>query len=85
MARAMNILLWARRFAIVFAVAFVVISGAQLLRGRAAGFAVLHGLVWSAISTAVFIAAQAYRERKQQRCAVCDAIDGSKPGNGRTS
>ena len=81
----LNILLWLRRFAIVFAVAFVVISGAQLLRGRAAGFALLHGLVWSAISTAVFIAAQAHRERKRQRCAVCDAIDGKQQQDSRSA
>lgn len=65
-----------RRFATVFGVAFVVIAGAQLLRGRTSEVAVLHSLAWSAISATIFVAAQASRERKQERCALCDAIDG---------
>jgi hypothetical protein len=81
----MNILLWVRRFAIVFVVAFVVITGSQLLRGRAVEFALFHGSLWSAISTAVFLAAQAHRERKRQRCAVCDAIDGTTRDGNRTT
>lgn len=81
----MNKLLWARRFAIIFALAFVVIAGSQLLRGRAVEFAVLHGLLWSAMSAAIFVAAQAYRERKQQRCAICDVIDGQSSDGSRAA
>jgi hypothetical protein len=70
-----NALLWLRRFAIVFGIAFVVITGTQLLRGRSAGLAFLHGLMWSAISAAIFVAAQLLRERRKERCAICDALD----------
>jgi uncharacterized membrane protein len=73
----MNKQLWARRFAIIFALAFVVIALAQILRGRTVEYALLHALGWSTISATIFVAAQAHRERKQERCAVCDAIDGS--------
>ena len=79
----MNTLLWPRRFAIIFSIAFVVIAGAQLLRGRTAEDAVLHSLMWSTISAAIFVAAQAYRERRRERCAICDAIDGSSSGSNR--
>lgn len=73
----MNTLLWSRRFATVFGIAFVVIAGAQLLRGRTGDDAVLHSLVWSTISATIFVAAQASGERRRERCAICDALDGS--------
>lgn len=79
----MKSLLWPRRFAIIFGVAFVLIAGAQLLRGRTAEAAVLHSLIWSAVSATIFVAAQAHRERRKERCAVCDAIDGSSPEGNR--
>ena len=68
---------WIRRFIIIFGVAFVVIAGAQLLRGRTVQVAALHGFIWSAISATIFVVAQIRRERKLQRCAVCDVIDAS--------
>ena len=81
----MNKLLWLRRFSIVFASAFLVIALAQLLRGRTPQFAALHGLVWAAISATIFVAAQAHREHRRQRCGVCDVIDGSSSESGRAS
>lgn len=68
-------LLWVRRYLIAFAAAFIAIAGAQLLRGRTAEFATLHGLIWSAISSAIFVGTQAYRARKQKPCVVCDATE----------
>lgn len=73
----MNTPLWPRRFGIIFGIAFVVIAGAQLLRGRSREDAVIHSLVWSTVSATIFVAAQAHRERRKQRCVVCEAIDGS--------
>jgi hypothetical protein len=72
-----------RRFLIIFAVAFIVIAGAHLLRGRPLEYAALHGLIWSVISALVFVAAQIHKDRKLQRCAVCEAIDGPPPATGR--
>lgn len=79
----MKTFLWPRRFVIVFGIAFVVIGGAQLVRGHTAGYALLHGLAWSAISATIFVAAQARRERRRERCGLCDAIDGSGSGSSR--
>ena len=81
----MKTLLWSRRFAIIFGIAFVTIAGAQLLRGRSVEHAVFHSLMWSAVSAAIFVAAQAYRERGKERCAICDAIDGSSPDSNRAA
>jgi membrane protein implicated in regulation of membrane protease activity len=80
----MKTFVWPRRFAVVFGVAFVVIGGAQLLRGRTAEYAALHALVWSAISATIFVAAQARRERRRERCGICDAIDGSGSESSRS-
>lgn len=79
----MNTPLWPRRFAIIFGIAFVVIAGAQLLRGRSPEDAVIHSLVWSTVSATIFVAAQAYRERRNERCAVCEAVDGSSSDSKR--
>ena len=46
--------------------AFVVIAGAQLLKGNTLEYALSEGLLWSAISAAIFTAARAYRLRKGQ-------------------
>jgi hypothetical protein len=81
----MNKHVWVRRFAVIFSLAFLAIAAAQLLRGRTAEYAVLHALGWAAISAIIFVAAQARRERRQQRCAICDAVDGSNSGSGRAT
>jgi hypothetical protein len=71
-----------RRFVIVFGLAFLMIAGAQVLRGRTHLAAVLHGLIWAAISACIFVVSQIHRERRKQRCAVCDVIDGSTSEGG---
>jgi len=60
-----------RGFLVVLAGAFVVIAGAQLLKGNTLEYALSEGLLWSAISAAIFTAARAYRLRKGQYCAAC--------------
>lgn len=67
----MNAGFWLRRFLAALAAAFVIITGAQLLRGRPTGNAVVHGLVWSLISAAIFVGVNYYRWRRGQRCVVC--------------
>ena len=56
---------------VALAAAFVIITGAQLLRGRPTEEAVTHGLVWSLISAAIFVAVNYFRWRRGQRCVVC--------------
>ena len=62
---------WVRRFFTVLALAFVLIAGAHLLRGRSAKYAVSEGIVWSLITASIFISTRLYRSRKGQHCAMC--------------
>ena len=62
---------WIRRFAVVLAGAFVIIAGAQLLRGHTLEDSVQHGLLWSVITAAVFTGVRIYKSRRGQYCAVC--------------
>ncbi len=67
----MNTGFWIRRFLAALVAAFVIITGAQLLRGRPAGEAVTHGLVWSVITAAIYVGVNYSRWRRGQRCVVC--------------
>ena len=60
-----------RGFLVVLAGAFIVIAGAQLLKGHPVEYAASEGLLWSVITAVVFTVARAYRLRKGQYCAVC--------------
>lgn len=75
----MNTGFWIRRFLAALVAAFVIITGAHLLRGRAMEDAIVQGLVWSVISAAIFVAANYYRWRRGQRCAVCGDPPASSP------
>ena len=54
----------------MFAIAFVVIAGAQALKGHTIAYAVTQGLIWGALSSMVYVLAAIYRWRKAIRCAV---------------
>ena len=60
-----------RRFLQALVVAFVVIAGAQKLKGNLTGDALVDGAVWSVIAAAVYTGALVYRLRKARQCAVC--------------
>jgi hypothetical protein len=62
---------WIRRFVVVFIGAFVAIGVGQLLRGRTATDAAMHGLVWAAVSAIVFTTARVYQSRRGLHCAIC--------------
>jgi hypothetical protein len=62
---------WVRRFLSVFAGAFLVIGLAQVLRGHSPGHALLQGVLWGAISSALFTGTRMYRSRQGQRCTLC--------------
>ena len=62
---------WARLYATMFAIAFVVIAAAQALKGHATAYALTQGLVWGALSSLVYVLAAVYRWRKAIRCAAC--------------
>jgi len=67
----MGIAFWIRRFAVVFAGAFVVIAAAQLLKGRTAMHAATEGLVWAAVAASIFVAARLIQSRRGRHCALC--------------
>jgi hypothetical protein len=62
---------WIRRFLLVFAGALVIITGAQLAKGNTLEYSLTEGLLWSAVTAAVFTAARIYKSRKGQHCAIC--------------
>jgi len=66
-----NVKFWIGRFAIAMGVAFVVIAGAQMLKGNSLEYAVVQGLLWSIVAAAVFTMTGVYRWRRGERCAVC--------------
>lgn len=66
---------WLRLYARMFAIAFVVIAGAQALKGHDTAYALTQGLIWGALSSLVYVLAAIYRWRKAIRCAACtDAV-----------
>ena len=67
----MNFARWARLYATMFVIAFVVIAGAQALKGHAIAYALTQGLIWGALSSLVYVLAAVYRWRKAIRCAAC--------------
>lgn len=64
---------WIRRFSLVFAAAVVIIAGAQFAKGHTLRYAVTQGLLWGAISSAIYLGALFYRIRKSRQCAICPA------------
>ena len=55
-------------FVLVSAVLFVV----SLLKGRGVAAGLEYAALWSAISTAVFAAAQAFQARRGAACEICE-------------
>lgn len=83
----MNTGFWMSRFLVALAVAFVIITGAQLLRGHTTEDAVVHGLVWSVITAVIYVGVNYYKWRRGQRCVICGdpptpraSAPGSRPG-----
>jgi hypothetical protein len=68
----MGTMFWIRRYVLVLVIAFVVIAGAQLLRGRTFDSSILEGLIWSVVSASIFVGARLYQSRKGVYCAICN-------------
>jgi hypothetical protein len=62
---------WIRRFILVWTAAFVLIAGAQALKGHDLAYALTQGLLWGTISAVIFLSARLYRSRRGQHCAIC--------------
>jgi hypothetical protein len=67
----MRLRFWVRRFAVVYAVAFVLIAGVQRLKTGNASFAVEHGIFWAAATAGVFTCARLCQARLGSHCAIC--------------
>lgn len=77
---------WIKRYAVVFAVAFIVIAAAQAMKGHTLAYAVTQGLIWAALSAAVFVATAIHRWRRGQHCALCrDPVVSVDDRNGAAS
>ena len=70
---------WVRRFLLVFAGALVIISGAQIAKGNTFEYALTEGLLWAAVTAAVFTAVRIYKSRKGQHCAICADTPEARP------
>lgn len=74
---------WIRRFLAVFAGAFVVIAGVALLKGHGAEASALHGLLWGALSAALFTGSRIYQSRRGVHCAICRDTPEMQTGHDR--
>ncbi|MEO6749931.1 MAG: hypothetical protein ABI294_10090 [Casimicrobiaceae bacterium] len=69
-----------RRFLLVFALASVIIGGAQLLTGRTRDYSLTQGFLWAAIAASIATLVNIVRSHSSRHCAVCgDAPDESAP------
>lgn len=67
----MGVSFWVRRFFTVLVGAFLIIAGAQCLKGHEVGYALTQGLIWALVTASIFIAARMYQSRRGQHCAIC--------------
>ncbi len=74
----MGSVFWIKRFLIVAFAAFAVLTAVELLKGHELVQAVLFGLGWGALASALFTVTRIYRSRKGQHCAICNDIPESK-------
>lgn len=74
---------WVKRFVVVLASAWAIISSAQLLQGESLAYSASQGLLWAAISASIFTGARIYQSRKKQHCALCrDTPEMVEPARG---
>ena len=62
---------WVKRFMTVLAGAFVIICGAQMLKGHDLTDSLTHGAIWSVITATVFTAARLFQSSRGEHCAIC--------------
>lgn len=62
---------WIKRFLVVLAGAFVIICGAQLLRGHDIVYSATHGALWGLAGAVLFTVARYRQASRGQHCALC--------------
>ena len=80
----METVVWIRRFVLAFGTAALLITCAQVLRGHELGYALVQGLIWGAVSAAIFTYVRIRQVRKGLHCAVCaDPPDATAAATGK--
>ena len=70
---------WIKRTLVVFISVLAILFIVELLKGHSLMDSLLFSLLWSALSTATFIATRLYYSRKGVACALCqDTQDSNK-------
>jgi hypothetical protein len=72
---------WIRRYLTAFAVALLIITAAQILKGHTIRYSLGQGFGWGLISAALFTGTQFYRSRPGQRCEIRNDTAQSKSGS----
>lgn len=62
---------WIKRFLTVLVGAFIIIAGAQLLKGREVASSIMHGATWGFFSAVLFTGTRYWRSGRGQHCAIC--------------
>lgn len=74
----MGIAFWIRRFAWVYAMAFVVIGASQwLLRGRTPADAATQAAIWALVATTLFVATRLHHSSRGRHCVLCRDTPGT--------
>ncbi len=68
----MGIKFWLKRTATVFLCVLVILVIVELLKGHTLFESVIFALLWSTISTTIFIATRLYYSRKGVACDLCN-------------
>ena len=77
---------WIKRFLIILLGAFVIISTAQLLKGRSLPYSTTQGAIWGLITATIFTVGRMYQSRRGQHCAICqDTPEMQKASHGSDS
>ena len=62
---------WIKRFFTVLVGAFIIICGAQMLKGHDLSYSLTQGGIWGMLTAAVFTIARYFQSRRGQHCAIC--------------
>ncbi|WP_039914239.1 hypothetical protein [Cellvibrio mixtus] len=62
---------WVKRFFVVLCGAFIIICGAQILKGNSLSYSINQGGMWAFISASVFTISRIYQAGRGQYCAIC--------------
>jgi len=67
----MSVKFWLARASKVFAMVAILLFIVELLKGHLLQDAITFALLWSVMSTAVYVAASIYQLRKGKACPLC--------------